>query len=108
MNYRISLNIQGDIQDRIDAFCDKEFPGCPCEHIADIRGKFIYIKRLFPCGTIEPVCRLTYEDDLENMEFAIFKFSTERIVLMNYSFLEQNVWMEQSKERFVQECMHIQ
>lgn len=78
MKYRIPINIQAEIQNRIDAICEKEFPNCPCRHIADIRGKFIYVKRLFANGSVEQLCRLTYEDDLEDLEFAIFKFSTEK------------------------------
>lgn len=78
MKYRVPINVQAQIQEKIDAICEKEFPDCPFKHIADIRGKFIYIKRLFADGRINSVCRLTYDDDLENMEFAIFKYSNER------------------------------
>ncbi len=76
--YKVPIKIQDEIQNRIDAFCEKKFPGCPCRHIAIIRGKFIYIKRLFADDRLEPVCRLTYEDDIEDMEFAIYKFSKNK------------------------------
>ena len=36
----------------------------------EIRGRFIYIKL-----NNEPRCRLTYDGDINNLEFAIYKYS---------------------------------
>lgn len=84
--YRIPIMLQSLIQDRVDIFCKKEIPNCPCRHIADARGKFIYILRFFSDDSIERVGRLTYEGDIDNMEFAIFKYSKERYCAVEFYF----------------------
>ena len=40
------------------------------------RGKFLYLDRS-DYGRIGPVCRLTYTGDMDDWEFAIFKWSSE-------------------------------
>lgn len=76
--YLIAIELQSEIQRRVDIFCQKEIPDCPCRHIADARGKFIYIQRLFPDNRVQKIGRLTYEGNIDDMKFAIFKFSTEK------------------------------
>lgn len=66
------------IQERIDIFCEKEIPNCPCKHVAETRGKFIYLRRLFADNQMVNLGRLTYEGDLENMEFALYKLSSDK------------------------------
>lgn len=41
------------------------------------RGKFLYLDRHTPLGE-GPICRLTYTGDMENWDFAIYKYSSEK------------------------------
>ena len=41
------------------------------------RGKYLYLDRHTPFKS-GPICRLTYTDDIENWDFAIYKYSSER------------------------------
>ncbi len=44
---------------------------------ARYRGRFLYLD-LFSYGRSGPICRLEYTGDMDNWEFAIFKYSDER------------------------------
>ena len=46
-------------------------------YVTRYRGRFLYLDR-FEYGEADPVCRLTYTGDMNDWEFAIFKYSTER------------------------------
>lgn len=74
-DYIVPIVLQGELGDRANAFNKKVLPKARYKYFPDARGKFIYIGRLWPNGSFQRLGRLTYEGDLENMEFAIFKFS---------------------------------
>jgi hypothetical protein len=48
-----------------------------CYYAARFRGLYLYLDRS-DFGRIGPICRLKYTADMNNWEFAIFKWSTER------------------------------
>ncbi|MBN1811306.1 MAG: hypothetical protein JXA14_05690 [Anaerolineae bacterium] len=48
-----------------------------CYYVARFRGPYLYLGRS-DFGRIGPICRLKYTGDMNNWEFAIFKWSTER------------------------------
>lgn len=53
---------------------------CGCNDIgyfAEYKKNFLYLKRKELTGSISPIARLTYTGDINNWEFAIFKWSTE-------------------------------
>ncbi len=72
-DYTVPIAVQSALQQRVNAFCKQS--GLNTCYCADARGKFIYLYRLLPEG-IERLGRLTYLGDSENMEFAIFKYSS--------------------------------
>ena len=45
--------------------------------LAEFKGKYLYLKR-WEYGKIAPIARLTYNGDMKNWDFAIFKWSRER------------------------------
>jgi len=49
----------------------------PASTGARFRGNYLYLDRS-DYGQIGPICRLKYTGDMENWEFAIFKWSSER------------------------------
>jgi hypothetical protein len=48
-----------------------------CFYAARYRGIYLYLDRS-DFGQIGPICRLKYTGDMDNWEFAIYKFSSER------------------------------
>jgi hypothetical protein len=77
-DYAVPMEIQSEIGKRVTAFNDKYLSKKGGRYWADARGKFIYLRYGDEFQTSDPICRLTYHGDLENMDFAIFKWSTEK------------------------------
>src|SRR5438105_10188152 len=74
----ISTDIKKEIENRVDSFNKKHLKGAGCEYYVQIRNKFIYVMRKYEKYDIKDnVCRLTYNGNLEKMNFAIFRYSTE-------------------------------
>jgi hypothetical protein len=48
-----------------------------CYYVARFRGLYLYLDRS-DFGQVGPICRLKYTGHMDNWEFAIFKWSTER------------------------------
>jgi hypothetical protein len=48
-----------------------------CFYATRYRGNYLYLDRS-DFGQIGPICRLKYTGDMNNWEFAIYKFSSER------------------------------
>jgi hypothetical protein len=48
-----------------------------CYYAVRFRGPYLYLDRS-DFGRIGPICRLKYTGDMNDWEFAIFKWSTER------------------------------
>jgi hypothetical protein len=74
--------VQDEIQKRINLFNKKHLAKASCEYVPEIKGKFIYLMRQeredLHEQLPEKVCRLTYNGNLEEMDFAIFKYSSEK------------------------------
>jgi hypothetical protein len=76
-NCIIPAIVQDEIHEQIDSFNKKHLARKSCKYVTDIKGKFIYLMYLRPGEAPERVSRLTYNGDLKNMSFAIFKYSSE-------------------------------
>ena len=77
-NYIIPIELQSELCDRANKFSDQYLKKSGCRYIPDCRGKFVYLLRSTKYDAFERVGRLTYDGDLENMDFAIFQYSTEK------------------------------
>jgi hypothetical protein len=75
-DYTVPIAVQSELGDRANAFSKKELSRRAYRYCPDARGKFIYLLRLKSDGSFQRLGRLTYNGDTENMEFAIFKFSS--------------------------------
>ncbi len=93
-DYAVPLTIQSEISARVVAFNEKY--QIECRYYPYIRGKFIYLTREGIDGSFKKICRLTYNGDLEKMDFAIFRYSSETTKISDL-FLEKNFLMEQLK-----------
>ena len=74
-DYIIPIMLQAELGNRVNALCVKKLPGSAFRYFADARGKFVYLGWVLPGLNSVRLGRLTYEGNLERMEFAIFKFS---------------------------------
>ena len=84
--YTIPIKVQDIICDMVNDYNKKilsQKTAARC--IANPKGKFIYLMYIYPNDKIKRVGRLTYNSELKNMEFAIFKYRTETYVT-NKSF----------------------
>jgi len=82
----IPEHIQGQIILRVDRFNQRKMSKRYEKYYVEIKGKFIYLMYAMGGGQLDPVCRLTYKGDLENMDFAIYKYSTEKYDPNEYCF----------------------
>ena len=70
-------SVKQEVETRVDFFNTTELAKGKSQYVPFFRGKFIYLKRIYPGNRIDEICRLTYTGDLENTDFAIFRYSTE-------------------------------
>jgi len=82
----IPMVIQEEIKERVKVFNEKKLLKSACKYYPDIKGKFIHLMSISPDGSLEKICRLTYNGDLEKMAFAIFKYSTEQYSPSEFCF----------------------
>ncbi len=75
-DYAVPIAIQSALGDRANSFCKRELVGMKYRYYPDARGKFIYLVQISADGSLQRLGRLTYEGDVENMDFAIFKFTS--------------------------------
>jgi len=74
----IPEHVQGQIILRVDKFNRKKMSKRHEKYYAEIKGKFIYLMFAMGGGQLDPICRLKYTGDLENMDFAIYRYSSEK------------------------------
>jgi hypothetical protein len=73
---RIPDEIKAQVNEIVARF--NEGSGDPtCFYAARFRGSYLYLDRR-DFGRIGPICRLKYTGDVNNWEFAIYKYSSER------------------------------
>ena|SRR5436190_22892017 len=73
----ITTDIKHEIENRVEKFNQKHLAKSNCKYYADIKGEFIYLMRRSIHVPKERICRLSYNNDLNNMDFAIYRYSTE-------------------------------
>jgi hypothetical protein len=74
----IPATVRKEIEARVEAFNAAKLARKPNKYVPQIKGKFIYLMRTLDNGALEHVCRLAFAGNLEAMEFAIYKYSTEK------------------------------
>jgi hypothetical protein len=81
----IPATVQDEIVKRVEIFNTKYFSKKEGRYHPSIKGKFVYLMRVGPSG-LEPICRLTYNGNINNMDFAIFKYSSEKYDANEFCF----------------------
>ena len=68
--------VKKEVTQIIDGFNQKVLKGLGGSYIPRYRGSCLYLNRN-DAGRQSSICRLTYTGDMQNWEFAIFKYSSE-------------------------------
>ena len=79
--YAIPLEIQKEINKKIDVFNKKYMSKSNYKYCAIIKGKFIYLMWQYEVAgeqKFDKISRLTYDGNLNDMDFAIFRYSREK------------------------------
>ena len=74
---RIPDEVRAQVDAIVERFNKKELQGQRSFYIARFRGSYLYLDRN-NWGRVSHVCRLKYNGEMDNWDFAIFKYSDER------------------------------
>ena len=71
---RIPKEVKKQVEDIVQRFNKKS----NCSYVARYRGNYLYLDRENDFGKATPVCRLQYTGGMNDWDFAIYKYSSER------------------------------
>ena len=74
----ITKQVKEEVEKIIIKFNNTELKDKSQKYFPEYRGKFLYLKVMEANNLISPVCRLSYTGNIEQWEFAIFKWSSEQ------------------------------
>ena len=69
--------VKKEIDQRVETFNRTVIRNPDVFYRTRYRGRYLYLDR-YNYGRMGPICRLTYTGDIENWEFAIYRYSKER------------------------------
>ena len=72
----ITPEVKKKITEIVENFNTKEFTQGKLKYIAEFEDKYIYLK-VQETEHLSPVVRMEYNGDIKNLNFAIFKWSSE-------------------------------
>ena len=70
--------IPKDVKEQIENIMRQFNKKADCSYVARYRGTYLYLDRKNYFGEATPICRLQYSGDMNDWEFAVFKYSSER------------------------------
>lgn len=73
----IPPEIKKQVDKRVEEFNQTVIRNPNVYYLTRYRGRFLYLER-FNYGRSGPICRLEYTGEIDNWDFAIFKYSNER------------------------------
>lgn len=73
----VPSEVKKQLDKRVAEFNQKVISNPNVYYHTRYRGRFVYLER-FDYGRSGPICRLEYTGDIDNWDFAIFKYSDER------------------------------
>lgn len=74
---RIPESIKKQVQDIVERFNKRSIKDPNRSYVVRYRGSYLYLDRR-DYGTVGPICRLKFNGKMDDWEFAIFKYSSER------------------------------
>jgi hypothetical protein len=72
----IPEEVRAKVEEIVARYNEETFSKSDVFYAPRFRGKYCYLYRS-EFGCLGPICRLTYTGDMENWDFAIFKWSSE-------------------------------
>ena len=75
---KIPEDVRKQVEAIVDQFNRQTIRNPDNFYIPRYRGAFLYLNRQDILGQPAPICRLKYTSDMNNWEFAIYKYSSER------------------------------
>lgn len=73
----IPKKVKDHVKSIITSFNAKTFKKADCYYKERFKGMYLYLDRC-DNGRIRPICRLKYNGEMDDWDFAIFKWSSER------------------------------
>lgn len=73
----VPQEIQRTILSRIEQFNQQEMPD-ECRYVGKFKGLFLYLDRIDYGGRPHPIARLSFTGAIDDWEFAIYKYSSDR------------------------------
>ncbi|MDM8547347.1 hypothetical protein QUF61_12690 [Candidatus Venteria ishoeyi] len=73
----IPTDIKNEVQRIVDTFNQNIIKNPENFYNVRYRGGYLYLGRSYS-GASDPVCRLKYQGEIDNWDFAIYKYSTEK------------------------------
>lgn len=73
----MAQSIPDDVKAQVEAAITAFNKQLDYGYIARYRGMYLYLDRKNYFGSSTPICRLKYTGDINQWEFAIYKYSTE-------------------------------
>ena len=73
----IPKEVKALLDERVKAFNEKVIGNPNVYYLTRYRGRYLYLDR-FDYGRKGAICRLSYDGDINDLEFAIFKYSSEK------------------------------
>lgn len=74
---RIPKKVKEQVEQIVKEFNKNEINDPECYYTTRYRGLYLYLDR-YDNGRVGPICRLQYTEDMDNWDFAIYKYSSER------------------------------
>jgi hypothetical protein len=74
---KIPEDVKQQTRERVDRFNQQVIRDSDFFYLARFRGSYLYLDRR-SWGNVSHICRLTYTGNIDDWEFAIFKYSNER------------------------------
>ena len=74
---RIPENVRTQVREIVDRFNQEVIKDPDFFYLPRFRGSYLYLDRR-DWNVVSHICRLTYTGDMNDWEFAIFKYSDER------------------------------
>ena len=76
---KIPETVKKQIEDMIESFNNNRLRHLGCYYLTRYKGSYLYLDRYeSECDSTEPICRLKYNGQMNDWDFAIFKYSSER------------------------------
>lgn len=70
-------DVKEEVSQIIERFNREALGGGDCFYVPRYRGRYLYLDRV-DAGTKGSICRLGYTGKMEDWEFAVFKYSSEK------------------------------